>query len=431
MGALSRFNKKFTVRLAWGIEDPGSNWSFLQPCAPGFLQSQGQQRCGQKFTVVDGVPEQIAIGTAYHQTMISDKRTAVPKFGGRTFVRQFETLYEHPEIPIALITGWNEWIAQRFCLDASGGFTGKPSQCVSETFPDGTRIFVDQYNLEYNRDIEPDTRLGDRYYRLMKDCIALYRKGRSCGHLVGPPGPDAPPSHAPLQAGFSDWASPRPPAEPLPTPPLPWSADSTSSSDESGLGSGDSIHVPVKGRDGDGGASSPAQPGAPRMGGAGPALGASVASGPGKGWAARSPDPRTVKGHGPWAQGSPTTRSICPPLTAVRAGRYGAAVGRLSQLRAVPPLVEERYELMAAELLQIPDTHWLRPLIEDRPACLSRGTHLAYLINARLPRLADACLRPDWTGENLALTWEGMPLALDAFLRCGPEAFDGRCAQCP
>lgn len=121
----------------------------------------------------------MSISAAFQETYMSLTTTAVPKFGGKTLLRQFETAYFHPEAPIVMITGWNEWIVrlpQRFCPD------GGTDTCNSsnDSFSNGNKVFVDEYNYEYSRDLEPGGGgLGSYYYDLMKNAISLLRSGRN------------------------------------------------------------------------------------------------------------------------------------------------------------------------------------------------------------------------------------------------------------
>jgi hypothetical protein len=175
---------RYTLRRMWGhrhITTDKTEWSFLEICAKDFLASQGRAKCRQRKTVRNGHVEQIPIAAAYQLTYISNKATAVPKFGGKTFVQQFETLFETPNVPIAIIASWNEWMAQRFCLTSAREATDKNCSLRNDHFLDGSKVFVDAYDAEYNRDIEPSkTAMRDFYYRLMKECIARYRTGELC-----------------------------------------------------------------------------------------------------------------------------------------------------------------------------------------------------------------------------------------------------------
>jgi hypothetical protein len=175
-----KLSDSYTVRRMWAFVKDGSKWSFLQPCSRDFKSSEGRAPCRQAVALRDGKPEQVSVSAAYQETYMSRRDTAVPKFGGRTFAKQFETLSE-TKAPIAIITGWNEWIAQRFCFkDGKAASVG----CTPDNdhFPDGSKVFVDAYDRDFNRDIEPAVQEegGDRLYRLMADCIRGYRNGKPC-----------------------------------------------------------------------------------------------------------------------------------------------------------------------------------------------------------------------------------------------------------
>lgn len=192
-----------TVRKMWAFNGSGPMWSFLEMCAnsPTFKQTSGNFPCQVNPYLQNGVPEQIPVSFAYQVPWMSDSMSAVPKFDGRTFVRQFDNVFQHRNIPIVLIAEWNEWLAIRFCQDAQGIATTNPALCVApagssanDQFPDGNKMFVDEYVEPYSRDIEPSKTSGDFYYRLMKQCIASYRAGASsCGDVTAsaifpPPG---------------------------------------------------------------------------------------------------------------------------------------------------------------------------------------------------------------------------------------------------
>jgi len=87
--------------------------------------------------------------------------TAESVMYGFNFEEQFDYAIA-ADVPYILITGWNEWVAQR--QDPDG--TGRPGQAV----------FVDTASIEYSRDIEP-MRGGyfDNYYQQMIRKIAEYK----------------------------------------------------------------------------------------------------------------------------------------------------------------------------------------------------------------------------------------------------------------
>ena len=158
----------YTVRRMWGVyPDDGAPWSFLQACQS---PPTGPEPCAQRVAVTATGIEQIPISAAYQATFMN-VATATPKHQGLTFRKQFERAFTWPETPIITITGWNEWIAQRQAC-------GHPA-CPCATYPDG--CFIDQWDLEYSRDLEPGANvMGDYYYQLMAACISLFRAGDQC-----------------------------------------------------------------------------------------------------------------------------------------------------------------------------------------------------------------------------------------------------------
>lgn len=168
---LAELAQRFTIRRMWAHEPDGSQrWSFLEGCEAD--PALTDEPCRQRIAPHDGELEQVSITMAYQLTYMSVPEYAVPKHGGLTFRRQFQTLLDNPRVPIATITGWNEWIAQRMPC-------GQNPTCPCNLYPEG--CFMDQYDVEYSRDIEPgDNARGDEYYRLLASCIAVFRSGDVC-----------------------------------------------------------------------------------------------------------------------------------------------------------------------------------------------------------------------------------------------------------
>ncbi len=98
--------------------------------------------------------------------------------------------------PFIFLTGWNEWIAQRFIQAAGSGaatFCGRTLQ-VGDTY------FVDLFSQEYNRDIEPMRGgYGDNYYYQM---VAYLRRFKGARPLPASSGPKT----ILLNSPFSQWS---------------------------------------------------------------------------------------------------------------------------------------------------------------------------------------------------------------------------------
>ncbi len=87
--------------------------------------------------------------------------------------------------PLVMVTGWNEWIAGRFAYH-------------------GPLTFVDQFNEEYSRDIEPMLGgHGDNYYYQLVANVRRY-KG------TPPPPAASPPKTIRIAGGFEQWRDVRP-----------------------------------------------------------------------------------------------------------------------------------------------------------------------------------------------------------------------------
>ena len=170
---------RYTIRTMWGLlglpQLRSGEWSFMQPCAAGFRAAAGNEVCRQQVTYHQRAVEQISVAAAYQTSYMSDKSSAVPKFHGRTLLRQLQTAHFLRTVPIVTIAGWNEWIAQSFCADDPDATRCEGPKHDPSTI---TPVFVDQFDAEYSRDLEPGGGLGDYYYRLMKRGIMLLRSGR-------------------------------------------------------------------------------------------------------------------------------------------------------------------------------------------------------------------------------------------------------------
>jgi len=160
----------WSVRRTWGLRQDTIDWQFLSVCQDPeeFFNSQGWTERGCNQPVNAG--EQISVTAAYQYTYISEPFQrdllnndrfigGMPKFHGRTLAQQFRVAFENRDLqPLVLVTGWNEWIASRFIMD-------------------GKDVFVDAYDHERNRDIEPGGSSRDYYYFLLRSLIAHYRAG--------------------------------------------------------------------------------------------------------------------------------------------------------------------------------------------------------------------------------------------------------------
>ena len=108
---------------------------------------------------------------------------------GFNFGEQWErALKVDPEF--VFVTGWNEWVAMRLSEWA----------IPAKTYT-GNAIFVDVYNQEYSRDIEPmKGGYTDSYYYQLVANIRRFKGAR-------PPRPASPPKTITIDGRFSEWKS--------------------------------------------------------------------------------------------------------------------------------------------------------------------------------------------------------------------------------
>jgi len=122
------------------------------------------------------------IGRSFHagrQPATADQRPEQ----GLCFAEQIRRALEvDPEF--VFVTGWNEWVAQRFLNKGGMSLAGR-KLAVDDSF------FVDAYSQEYSRDIEPMAGApgghGDNYYYQLVDFVRRY-KGVRPRPVAGAPG---------------------------------------------------------------------------------------------------------------------------------------------------------------------------------------------------------------------------------------------------
>ena len=101
--------------------------------------------------------EQISIVPAINNLQMSNEVTAIGRRNGCTFYEQWQTAFNvRPKVVV--ISEWNEWIVGRSSYNYE------------------FERYVDNYNAEFSRDIEPqDGGLKDRYYTWLKKYISNFK----------------------------------------------------------------------------------------------------------------------------------------------------------------------------------------------------------------------------------------------------------------
>ena len=193
----------FTTRTSWAwtrggptswFGDGRDKWPWLDTAPQGFGWHDS-------LVKAEAVPVGVAqhatsnIGRSFHEGSQPPPAEQRPEQGLYFAEQWHHALLLKPEF--IFITGWNEWIAGRFLSDGTSQFLGR-------VLPAGETFFVDAYNQEYNRDIEP-MRGGhtDNYYWQMADGIRRFKGARpvpvaSAAKTIAIPG------------DFAQWADLRP-----------------------------------------------------------------------------------------------------------------------------------------------------------------------------------------------------------------------------
>ncbi|HLK60939.1 MAG TPA: family 20 glycosylhydrolase, partial [Chthonomonadaceae bacterium] len=188
----------FTLRQSWAWTDPHGwfgdgkdKWPWIEnyPQQPGWHESKDKP---EEISVCTAQHATSNIGRSFHDGKEPPPDQIKPELGLCFEEQCRQALKVDPEF--VFITGWNEWIAQRFVNTGGAHFLGHPLK-VGETF------FVDQYNQEYSRDIEPmKGGHGDDYYYQMVAFIRHYKGVR--------PTPKASaPKTIHINADFKQWAN--------------------------------------------------------------------------------------------------------------------------------------------------------------------------------------------------------------------------------
>ena len=187
----------FTVRYSWAWNGPwfgnGQNkWPWIQTDPNQFGWSENSTKPEEMSASVASHPT-LNLGRSYANGVEPPPSAQHPEQGLRFADQWNAVLAKDPEV--AFVTGWNEWIAQRTVRGASDpavNFLGQP-------VPVGGSYFVDNYNQEFSRDIEPmKGGHGDNYYMQLVSNIRKFKGARSL--------PDVTPNAAiGVDGVFNDW----------------------------------------------------------------------------------------------------------------------------------------------------------------------------------------------------------------------------------
>jgi len=182
----------FTLRRAhWPfemIDTPYAwHWEATYPQPYGYTgdpakPEQVNVSVAQNLRAVDGKVTNMSAGDARGRSFHDGRQDQTPGAAdhGRNFQEQWRRAYEL-DPPFVMVTGWNEWIAGRWGT------------------PDGPLVFVDQFDREFSRDIEP-MRGGHRQL-LLPALVAGVRRYKGAPPL---PAASAPATIA-IDGSFDAW----------------------------------------------------------------------------------------------------------------------------------------------------------------------------------------------------------------------------------
>ncbi len=190
----------FEVRESWAWTGPESwfgdgrdKWPWLDdyPQKPGWHAAPDQP---EQLTVAVASHPTRNIGRSFHNGAQPPPDQVQPD-QGLFFAEQWRRVAE-VDPQVVFITGWNEWVAQRFTRPEQGG----PAMMAGRPLRPGDSFFVDAYTQEFSRDIEPMAGgHGDQYYYQLLAGIRRF-KGVRPGPVAGPP------LSAPPGLAAADWA---------------------------------------------------------------------------------------------------------------------------------------------------------------------------------------------------------------------------------
>lgn len=173
--------ERFTFRNSWAWMQgkTSGSWAWLEyyPQAWGWSNDQS---VAEQISVSAAQHATTKVGKSYH----NGKEPRLDAYAlcdstayGLYFEEQWKQAHKiHP--PILMITQFNEWTAQRFIVKTDGEkWTTRPGarESIGET------SFVDTYNAEFNRDIEPSWHplIRDNYYMQLCSHVRRYKGSRS------------------------------------------------------------------------------------------------------------------------------------------------------------------------------------------------------------------------------------------------------------
>ena len=203
----------FTIRYSWAYTKDGSGEWYLKnegrncwPWADMYPQNPGLDKDGnlEQMIVMCGFWVNGSYGTNAGRSFRNNKQpdniidkdmgfslSTGSAGSGYAFAEQIDRALE-TDPPLLMITGWNEWTAGRWGSDPRTGQNPAAGQTIANTYtvtPGDSyfdNYFVDNFNGEFSRDIEPVKGLyNDNYYCQLVDLIRRYKGAAEVPEVSG------------------------------------------------------------------------------------------------------------------------------------------------------------------------------------------------------------------------------------------------------
>lgn len=166
----------FTWRYSWAWDPGEDKWEWIDTYPQRFGWHLSPSTPEEAPAAVASHPDN-DIGRSWHsgsEPPLDSHFLTAERHKGIYFGLQLSRLLQiDPQF--AFLTGWNEWVAQRFVVAP-----GQHINFMGKQLSPGQTFFVDNYNEEFSRDVQPmKGGYGDLYYLQMVSAIRRYKGARS------------------------------------------------------------------------------------------------------------------------------------------------------------------------------------------------------------------------------------------------------------
>ncbi len=200
----------FTWRYSWAwtnARNEPRHWQWIDRTPQNYGWDKDPSIPEEIPVSVASHPFNISVGKSFHQGkpgVINKQGVTSQTQQGLYFEEQWKrALQVNPSV--VFVSGWNEWIAQRFIEERPDSATkAKPVMFAGKPLKSGQTFFVDLYNQEFNRDIDPmKGGYTDNYYYQL---VANIRRFKG----MPPPETSSASKTIKIDGHFDDWTTVKP-----------------------------------------------------------------------------------------------------------------------------------------------------------------------------------------------------------------------------